>query len=296
MHKVVKEKNSLKNDENKEFENLHVIITPGHGGRRSHEPGTQNFKIDEKNFNEDIAFEVAKNLLNKNVNVYLCTPLTGRVNKEKLPLNNPYLNILFSYYGPPAINGFYNKEDKKYKKRPVDGHYMFSQATAEIVKNFKPNAKIICLDFHHDACGQRDYCSETINGKENSCSIYGYKTFYRMEKEDEKENEKAVKKMPSKYSQFIENSKKLGEILVKNCKDVYKLEGKEFSEKSGVFGKDFLITSFGKGNIHASLLVENGYMCNKDQLNKILNTKLMKKLAEKTANSIVEYYKNIENV
>ena len=98
--------------------------------------------------------------------------------------------------------------------------------------------------------------------------------------------------MPSGYSKYIENSKKLGEILVKNCKDVYRLEGKEFQEKTGVFGNNFLITSFGKGKIEAALLVENGFMCNKNQLEKILNNNLQKKLAEETTNSITEFYKN----
>ncbi len=298
--KIIEEKNSKKST-NEEFENLHVIITPGHGGRDSYDPGAQRFGHDEKDLNEDLVFEVVKNLLAKNINVYLCNLITAKEsntakeNNEKLDVENPNLHILFKNYDIPAINGFYSEYQKKYAKRIADAHYLFSQAVADVIKKLNPNAKILSLNMHHDACGNEN-CGEEVEGKEYSCSTFGYGTYYRMEKEDEKENEEAVKKMPAGYSQFIENSKKLGEILVKNCKDVYKLEGKEFKEKVGVFGNDFLITSFGEGNIEASLLVENGYMCNKNQLNKILTTNLMKKLAEKTTNSIVEYYKNIENI
>lgn len=239
-----------------------VIINPGHGFEDSGaETKHENKTIEEKNLNAKISYKLAKLLLKQNFEIYFVFNL--KYANISLPKDNPSLHVLFEER--PPIRGLGDKG------RMVDASAF---CIREIIKKLKQNnkdAKIISVCLHHN--------SIPPSVKDNP---FGFISFYRISENTSKNFEK--------------NSKNLAEKFLKNCANVY--EVKNGKDCSALKTEDWLVCGFGSKNEkkekkfddEAAVLLELGFITNKEELNNILDPKMNKKMAKALTKAICEYF------
>lgn len=239
-------------------EKLCVMVIPGHGFES---PGAkfknkENEKIEEKKLNQLISYNLILKLLEKNYEVYV--PFDFEESDLILPYSNSKLHVIFKGYRPPVTgekseNGQY---EGQYRKDMINLTSSIMLATAEKIKENKPNSRFISLSLNHNSTGDEN--------------LYGFIPFYRK----------------TGSVDFLKNSKKLSNILLDNCKEIYKGEGEDVS---AVKQRNYLVNKQGP---EAALLVELGFGTNKEQLEECSKESKIKKMADALEKSITKYFNN----
>lgn len=235
-----------------------VILNPGHGFE---DPGAsvkteEHGEVLEKTVNAKLCAMLAKRLLKQGFEVYLpFKPEGANFEEEK---ENPSLHILFNKR--PPIKGEGNLQ------RMADASaFCIKQIFTKLNKNIK-NAKIASLCIHHNSAANEKAC--------------GFISFYG--------------NVESKISkEFMENSRKLAEILFENCRNVYTKTNKEGQNCSTVKGNDYTVCIPGIDAEGAAVLSEYGFISNNVELNKIISEVENKKMCEATTKALCEYF-NVE--
>ncbi len=243
----IKRLTTLPTDKN----NLSVMLIPGHGFED--EGATfNNGTIKEKFLNQLISFELAISLLNKGYEVYM--PYDLEEHGLVLPYENPKLHIIFKKCRPP-ITGYKNKNGK-YNRRMAEATSRIMLTVAEKLKENNPNARFVSICLHHNFADNKN--------------IRGFIPYFRGD-------------APADY---IQKSKKLGEILLNNCRNIYQSPGIDASK---VAGNIFLVTQPGP---EVALLVELGFGSNDAELQHALNPIKRQEMAAALEKSITEYFKS----
>ncbi len=235
-------------------EKLCVMVIPGHGFES---PGArfknkENEKIEEKKLNQLVSYNLILKLLEKNYEVYV--PFDFEENDLVLPYSNSKLHVIFKGYRPPVTGE--KSENGQYRKDMINLTSSIMLATAEKIKENKPKSKFISISLNHNSTGDEN--------------LYGFIPFYR-------------KTGPI---DFLKNSKKLSNILLNNCKEIYKGEGKDVSS---VKQRNYLVNKQGP---EAALLIELGFGTNKKQLEECSKESKIKKMADALEKSITKYFNN----
>ena len=239
-------------------EKLCVMVIPGHGFES---PGARfknkdNEKIEERKLNQLISYNLILKLLKKNYEVYV--PFDFEESDLTLPYSNSNLHVIFKGFRPPVTgekseNGQY---EGQYRKDMINLTSTIMLATAEKLKSYSPKSRFISVSLNHNSAGNED--------------LYGFIPYYR-------------KTGPA---DFLKNSKNLSNILLNNCKEIYKGEGKNVSS---VKQQNYLVNKSGP---EAALLIELGFGTNKKQLEECSNESNMKKMADALEKSITKYFNN----
>ena len=240
-----------------------VIINPGHGFE---DPGaiekdSTGKKIEEKILNAKISSILVKYLLQKNFEVYLVFDL--KYAGINLPKENKSLHILFDNRPPIKGNGE--------KKRMADASAFCIKNIIKKLKENNKDAKIASVCIHHNTTFKND--------PSKPCGLIA---FYSVG--------------PTTSSNFEKNSKTLCEKFLKNCKNIYKPpNGRDVSRLAT---NDWVVCGFGSNNEkkekkfddEAAVLLELGFMCNKEELKNMLNSKKNKEMAKAMTKSLCEYF------
>lgn len=232
-----------------------VILNPGHGFE---DPGAsvkteEHGEILEKTVNAKLCAMLTKNLLKQGFEVYLpFKPEGANFEEEK---ENPSLHILFNKR--PPIKGEGNLQ------RMADASaFCIKQIFTKLNKNIK-NAKIASFCIHHNSAANEKAC--------------GFISFYG--------------NIESKISkEFMENSRKLAEILLENCRNVYTKTNKNGQNCSTVKGNDYTVCIPGIDAEGAAILVEIAFMTNKEELDKILSNTENKKMCKAITKALCQYF------
>ncbi len=231
--------------------NLSVMIIPGHGFE---DDGAtfNNGTIKEKFLNQLISYELAISLLEKGYEVYM--PYDLEEHGLVLPYENPKLHIIFKKCRPP-ITGYKNKNGT-YNRRMAEATTRIMLTVAEKLKENNPNARFVSICLHHNFADNKN--------------IRGFIPYFRQDAS----------------ADYIQKSKKLGEILLNNCRNIYQSPSIDASK---VAGNIFLVTQPGP---EVALLVELGFGSNDAELQHALNASKRKEMAAALEKSITEYFKS----
>ena len=243
----IKRLTTLPTDKN----NLSVMIIPGHGFEDTgaiYKKGT----INEKYLNQLISYELAISLLEKGYEVYI--PYDLEEHGLVLPYENPKLHILFRNCRPPITGN--RCKNGNYNRRMAEATTRIMLSVAEKLKENNPNSRFVSICLHHNSAKNKN--------------IRGFIPYFRGD-------------APADY---IQKSKKLGEILLNNCRNIYQSPGVDASK---VAGNIFLVTQEGP---EVALLVELGFGSNETELQHALNSNKRKEMAAALEKSITEYFKS----
>lgn len=237
-----------------------VILNPGHGFKETgamakDEKGNS---IKESELNAKIVYYLTLLLLKQDFEVYLVFDL--RYAKIKLP-KHPSLHILFNTR-PPIIG-------EERKNRMCDASAFSIKQIITLLKEKNKNSKIASVCIHHNTAANTD--------------AYGFISFYT-------KNYKTCEN-------FEKNSNRLAKICFKYCKKVFK--PKNGTDCGKVKTDNWLVCHFGskkertekKFNDEAAVLLELGFMSNKEELKKILDKKYKKRMAKALTVSLCKYFK-----